>query len=307
MENDLEQRNTKLNELESESAKKASQIEQLVQSLDEVTKKYQETEISTKKLQDEVEIDKNDLNRQLGVSQEKISILNENLTVKDTLIADLKNNLENIQACLKSKNSENESSSDLMQQLNETISSRDLTIEDLRVKVYSVEKVNKEIEDQLRNIMVANDQTAKESKSKISELLEQVTLLEQVKEKEVEELSSKLSFVQSQLNIFESSAEASKTNLKTSQQRENDFLLKIKDLELKEAELMLLNQSMNRRVEELETMKGISRKGDVYDQEMQSHVEFLNSIIADMHKKNLKLTQQVELLGVTSSSLDQSG
>lgn len=241
-----------------------------------------------------------------GKDEELLKIVHE-CTEKDNRIGDLKTNLENIQSCLNSRNDEKDSSTELVQQLNEAISVRDVTIDELKNKVYLVEKSNKEIEDQLKNIVRAKNQTASECELRISELKEQVLLLEEVKEKEVSELASKVKTIQSQQKAYETTAESSKSNLKLSQNRESDLLLKIKDLELKEAELLLLNQSMNRKVDELETLKGVPRTGDVYDQEMQSHIDFLNSIIADMHKKNLALTHQVEVLGLAPSSAEASG
>lgn len=236
-----------------------------------------------------------------GKDEELLKLVRE-ISDKDNQIGDMKNNLENLQSCLSTRNNENESTVEVVQQLNETVSNRDFTIRELKMKIFSVEKLNNDIEDQLKNIMVARQQTASESQSQINDLQEQINILEQVKESEVNELSTKLSLIKSQLSMYENAAETSNSSLKVSQGHENELLLKIKDLEMRETELLLLNQAQKRKVEELETSKGIPRAGDAYDQEMQAHIEFLNSIISDMHKKNLKLTQKMDLLVSGSTS-----
>lgn len=236
-----------------------------------------------------------------GKDEELLKLVRE-ISDKDSQVGDLKTHLENLQACLNSKNNESESTVEVVQQLNETVSNRDFTIRELKMKIFSVEKLNNDIEDQLKNIMVAREQTTNESQLKINDLKEQISLLEQVKETEVNELSTKLSLIKSQLSMYENAAETSNSSLKVSQVHENELLLKIKDLEMRETELLLLNQSQKRKIDELETLKGVPRAGDAYDQEMQAHIEFLNTIITDMHKKNLKLTQKMDLLVSGSST-----
>lgn len=227
-------------------------------------------------------------------------------TSKDSLIADLTTNLDNIQSCLKSTSTENESTTMLVQKLNQDVSGRDAEIRELKMKVFSVEKINKDIEDQMKNIVEAKDQKVNQSQSQIDDLMEQLALMEEVKEREVSELSSELSFLRSKMSVFESSTESSTSNLKVYQMRESELMLKIKDLELKEAELELLTSALKRKNDELETTKGVPRSGDAYDQEMQSHIDFLKEIISDMDKKNRKLTSQVELLLSGASTSDAS-
>ena len=123
MGNDLEQRNTKLNELESENVKKviknlilnqccvlsfisqASQIEQLNQSLDDVTKKFQDAEIFAKKLQDERNLSQTaqmeQLNQSLNETTNKLRIAEEQKKTFENQIqsfnekmTEMKNNLE---------------------------------------------------------------------------------------------------------------------------------------------------------------------------------------------------------------------
>lgn len=237
-----------------------------------------------------------------GKDEELRRVAHEAVT-KDNLIADLNSNLENIKTCLETVSIEKETSSKSLHELHETISSRDFTIDQLKERAYSLEKVNKELESQLKNFDVAKNKTASESQLQINDLMEQIVMLEDVKEKEVRQLTSRLEQLQSQMSFTNS--EASMT-VKSARSSEQSLLVKVKDLELRETELMLLTANLQRKMAELEEMKGVPRTGDAYDTELQNHIEFLNSIIADMHKKNLHLSKQVELLAAGPSLSDES-
>ena len=296
-----------INDLRQEITSKEQEKDVVIEKLHLREEEVVQLQAAIKDLEAKLERESEDVHKLLkGKDKELLKVVKE-CTTKDNLISDLKTNLDNIQSCLKLTNSEKDMTSELVQKLNQEISTRDSDIRDLKMKVYEVEKVNKDIEDQIKNILNAKNQLTNESKMQINDLLEQVQLLEQVKEREVEELSTKMTSMQSQMKMNASSVDASETNLKASQVRETDFLKTIKTLELKETELSMANQALKRKVDELETMKGVPRTGDAYDQEMQSHIDFLNSIITDMHMKNLKLTQQVELLESGPSAHDASG
>lgn len=251
---------------------------------------------SIKGLELRLEAELGDTQKLLKGKDEELLKAVRDCSTKDNLIADLQTNLENFKACLNSTNNEKESTTELVQKLNQEVAIRDSDIRELKMKIYSVEKMNKDIEDQMKNIVCSKEATITESQMRIVDLMEQVQLLDQVKEKEVFELSTKLYLVQEQLQMHESTANLSTSNLDVSLKRESELKNKIKDLELHETELLLLNQGLKREISELESKKGVPRTGDAYDQELQNHIEFLNSIIADMHKTNLELSQKVEVL-----------
>lgn len=298
----------KLNEMNDFIKSKDQERDIAIEKLHLREEEIVQLQAAVKSLEEKLQQDIDETHKLLTGKDEELQKIVHECTTKENLIAGLKMNLENLQACLSSSSIEKDSTVTLVQELNQTISSRDMTIRDLKMKVYEVEKANKEVDDQLKNFNRAKDQTADDNDTKIADLMEQISLLEMVKEKEVKDLESKVSMFESQMSIYRSDTETATSSQKLSQNRENDLLLKIKDLELHETELMLLNQTMKRQMEELETMKGVPKSGDAYDQEMTSHIEFLNSIISDMHKKNLKLTQKVEaLVAGPSGGADASG
>lgn len=291
---------SKINELEKFISEKDQDKIVVVEKLHRREDEIVQLQAAVKDLEDKLQKESDDSHKLLqGKDQEMLKMVHES-TSKDTMISDLQNNLDNIQACLMSMTNDKVSTTDMVLKLNETVSSRDLRINELNLKVHSIEQLNKEIEDQMKNMMSFKDKSAGESQLKINDLLEQIAMLEEVKAREVQELSSNLELVKSQLNMYENASEASTNSLKTSRSRENELQLKIKDLELRENELLMLNQGLKRKNEELEAAK-IVPKGEDYDQEMSAHIEFLNSIIADMQKKNDMLTQKVELLCAGSS------
>jgi CAP-Gly domain-containing linker protein 1 len=172
------------------------------------------------------------------------------------------------------------------------------------MKVFSVEKANKEIEDHLKNLTDVKKKMETESQLQIADLMEQLTIFEEVKEKEVGELNRKYSEALSRMNSAENSSES---NLMAVQRREAELLLQIKELEVKEAEMTLLTQSLRRKNQELEEMKVTPRFDSAGDTDTEAQIQFLNSIIADMQKKNMELTSQVELLVMGSATAADSG
>ena len=109
-------------------------------------------------------------------------------------------------------------------------------------------------------------------------------------------MTDKLSKIESQMNIYRTESVMSKDNDKIQQ----ELLLRIKDLEMNETELQIENQTLKRQLEEAQnnTSAPVPKvEGAAGDQDLIEHIEFLNSIIADMHKKNLKLSKQIDTFG----------
>jgi hypothetical protein len=71
--------------------------------------------------------------------------------------------------------------------------------------------------------------------------------------------------------------------------------------------MTLLNQSLRRKNQELEAMKVTPRFDSAGDADNEAQIQFLNSIIADMQKKNSELTSQVELLVMGPATAGDSG
>jgi hypothetical protein len=97
------------------------------------------------------------------------------------------------------------------------------------MKVFSVEKANKEIEDHLKNLTDVKKKMETESQLQIADLMEQLTIFEEVKEKEVGELNRKCNEALTRMNSAENSSES---NLMAVQRREAELLLQIKELEV---------------------------------------------------------------------------
>jgi chromosome segregation ATPase len=195
---------------------------------------------------------------------------------------------------------EKTSSSTIIRDLNNAISSRDAQMRELKLKIHQIEVNLNDKEDQLKNVCSLKDRIETESKMQIADLVEQINILEEVKHKEVGDMSEKLSTIESQLSIFQSESQMSRDSEKI----QRDLLSRIKDLEMSETELQITNQNLKRQIEEFQSNNTASVpkiEGNPGEQDLVEHIEFLNSIIADMHKKNLKLTKQIQSLEVGTS------
>lgn len=254
--------------------------------------------LQLKNVVSEMEILKNSIeesNRMMVKEKEdKLNLMMNDSVTKDSLIADLQNNLANLQMCLNTVNLDQSSSSQELLELQKTISMRDMTVEEMKKRIIELDVQFQEREYRLNNVESSRMKLESESQTTINELQEQIALLEEVKYKEVLELTNKLQNVESKILSFSSVAESSSSDLKLIQKQEGELMRKIKDLEISETELMITNQSLKKEVEQLKQMTSIPKPAEgMEDDESRDQIAFLNSIIADMHKKNLKLTKQV--------------
>ena len=274
------------------------------QQIEELIKKFQlrDDEISQQKLVfNELETLKTsvDENNKIMVKErdEKLSVMKADSTIKDNLIADLQNNLENLQTCLNTVNLDKVTSSQELFELQNTVSMRDVSIEEMKKRIADLDSKFHERENRLMNVESSRSKLESDSKIAINELQEQINLLEEVKHKEVSELSAKLESVESKMLSFGSEAESSSSNLKLVQKHEVELMRQIKDLEISETELMITNSSLKKELEQMKLSTNIPKPVEgMDDDESRDQIAFLNSIIADMHKKNLKLTKQVASL-----------
>lgn len=297
----------KINELESKISSGSQDKDVVVEKLHLREEEIVQLQAAMKTYEDKMKLEADDYHKLLqGKDEELLKTVHESAT-KDNLIADLKMNLENIQSCLNSTSSEKNLSVEAMEQLNAAVSERDFNIEELKLKFHSIEQINKQLEDQIKNMSQTAGKQANETELQIADLMEQLAIFEEVKAKEVLELNMKCSQIHSQLSLYENATESSATSLKSSQGRETELLAKVEEMEYETTKLKYLNQSYESRIAELEEMKGVPRVGDAYNKEMDAHIEFLNSIITDMHKKNAELVQQVKVLGTPAASGDATG
>ncbi|XP_070496865.1 restin homolog isoform X3 [Chironomus tepperi] len=290
----------KLNELNQSIAKKDYEKE-------EVVKRLQQREDDIKILNEQIKEEKNKLldeidsiQRQVKSKEDEITKMANECASKDELLADLRNNMENLKSCLNTVNVEKTSSTNIIEELNNTISARDYTVSELNMKIQQIEASLADKDDQLKNVYSLKTRIETESKMKIDDLMEQINILEDVKHQEVGEMAAKLSMIESQMSIYRTESVMSKDNEKINQ----ELLLRIKDLEMSETEMQIENQKLKRQLDEIQSNASVpvpKVEGAAGDQDLIEHIEFLNSIIADMHKKNLKLSKQIETFGTGSS------
>lgn len=296
----------KLNELHQTLSAKDFEKDEILKRLklreDDISELHTSIKKQERALQEEIDNAREKVNAK---DDELLKITHESNT-KDILVADLKNNLENLKTCLHKVSLDKESSTDLMQKLNETITQRESDLNDIKIKMQQMETSMIDKEHQLKNIYSIKEKIECESKTRIDDLIEQINILEEVKHKENEEWSKRLTLVESQLSIYQNEAESSSASFKLNQKQSEEFLLKIKDLEISETELKISNQALRRQIEEVQSLSSIPKEeGSAGGSDLVEHIEFLNSIIADMHKKNLKLSKQVQILETAPSNLQQ--
>ncbi|KAL7043611.1 hypothetical protein ACKWTF_001595 [Chironomus riparius] len=290
----------RLNELNQAIAKKDFEKE-------EVIKRLQQREGDIKILNEQIKEEKDKLLdeidgilRQVKSKDDEITKMANECASKDELLADLRNNIENLKSCLNTVNMEKSSSTNIIEDLNNAISARDFTVSELNLKLKTYEASLADKEDQLKNVYSIKTKIESESKMKIDDLMEQIEIIEDVKHKEVGEMSDKLSQIESQMNVYRTESVMSKDNDKIQQ----ELLIRIKDLEMNETEYQIEIKSLKRQLEETQnnTSAPVPKvEGAAGDQDLIEHIEFLNSIIADMHKKNLKLSKQIDTFGSGTS------
>lgn len=305
----------------SEMQKKLNELNQAIAAKDfekeEVLKRLQLREDEIGDLHTSIKQQEEKLRKEIESTQGLVKIKENELqkmafecSSKDNLVADLQNNLENLKTCLKNATTEKDSTTDVMDTLKDTLAQRESTLNELRMKLQQMESGMIDKERQLENAFALKEKLESETRMKIEDLMEQISILEDVKHRENQDWSNKLSVLESQLSIYQNEAEASSSNMKLNQKQSEELLLKIKDLEISETELRIANQTLKRQIEELQSIGHVPKvEGEAENQDLVEHIEFLNSIIADMHKKNLKLTKQVQVLetGPSSSFRNSSG
>jgi len=290
----------KLNELNQTIAKKDYENE-------EVMKRLQQREDDVKILNEQIKEEKNKLldeidgiQRQVKAKDDEITKMANECASKDDLLADLRNNMENLKSCLNTVNIEKTSSTNVIEDLNNVISAREYAINELNLKMRQYEASLMDKEDQLKNVYSLKTRIESESKMKIDDLMEQINILEDVKHQEVGEMSEKLSKIESQMTIYRTESVMSKDNDRI----QHELLQRIKDLEMIETENQIEIQTLKRQLEESQNNASAlvpKVDGAAGDQDLVDHIEFLNSIIADMHKKNLKLSKQIDSFGTGSN------
>lgn len=293
----------KLNELHQSISAKDFEKDEILKRLklreDDITELHTSIKQQGSALQEEID----NARKLVNAKDNDLLKLMQESTKKDNLVADLKNNLENLKTCLKNVSNDKDSSTNLMEKLNDTIAERESALNDIKIKMQQMEASLIDKEHQLKNIYSIKEKLESESKTRIEDLMEQINILEEVKHKENDEWYKRLTLVESQLSIYQSEAESSSSSSKLNQRQSEEFLLKIKDLEISETELKISNQALRRKIEEIESLVSIPKvEGSADGQDLVEHIEFLNSIIADMHKKNLKLSKQVQILETAPSN-----
>jgi len=316
LEERIETEQKKSEEIEEQSNKKRSEMEAKVNELIQlINSKEEEKEAIARQVQskdDEIQSLKSSVSsievkqkeetesvhKLLQLRDEELRKITQECTTKENLISELKNNLENLQSCLNTTSLDNESSVKLVRELNESISTRDFSIRDLKMQLFEIEKQNAEKDNQLKNVSSMKLKLETESQMRIDDLMEQLNLLEEVKHQEVSEMSLQVKTLESKVSVYGSEAKDSSSSQRELMKREEELLSRIKDLEMSETELMINNQTLKRQMDELKQSGPSTEPSTVTlsGNDSEDQIAFLNSIIADMHKKNKKLTKKVQTL-----------
>lgn len=123
--------------------------------------------------------------------------------------------------------------------------------------------------------------------------------------------------METQIETINLEAKATSSNLQILHKREQELSCKNTDHELRETELMIANKKLAKEVETLKTQltlsettaktQQIASKIEMFDDDSDSvaQIAFLNSIIADMHKKNETLGQRIQALEMNPMDIAQ--
>lgn len=161
-----------------------------------------------------------------------------------------------------------------------------------------------------------------ESSHKLHEVNQKLLEMENVKQQEIAELQERLS---STLSKFEAQmSESAKTvgTMRSVEKRQQELECEKKELELRETEMQIASRKLQKEVDllrvqlatkdsdirklrqELESAAGTATTmgitSETTDDDAGAQINFLNSIIADMQRKNDKLTLRIQALEQTS-------
>ncbi|XP_062547632.1 restin homolog isoform X5 [Armigeres subalbatus] len=254
--------------------------------------------------------------------------LHEKLTQKEDEVRQLTEKLESTEQCLNEKNQIGEKTAAVANSLKEELDKTKAVVKEQEEKMKEQHRKIDELEiklsaqsTQFEEVLNKKKTSETESSHKLHEMNQKLLELENIKQLEISELSSKLAET---MNKFETQmVESAKTvgSMRSVEKRQYELECEKKELELRETEMAITTRKLQKEADLLRSqllskdseIRKLSQElanassnaplissTDGTDGDTGAQINFLNSIIADMQRKNDKLTLRIQALEQTS-------
>jgi CAP-Gly domain-containing linker protein 1 len=216
----------------------------------------------------------------------------EDMEIKGKIIEDLNEKLADLELCLY----ETDTKADPKYvELQESLSEKELKIQHFQELIKNWEvKCKKQEKVFQKEIQL----TKSASSGKIHQLEEKIECFESKRNDELRKLKEKLLQVEATIDSFSGEAKSCAERLKEKCKRETELIEYIKELECRETELTTLNEHLQKQMEDLLESGHIVRPDT---SESDEHIDFLNSMVTNLHADKLRLLNRVEALESESS------
>ncbi|XP_031623867.1 restin homolog isoform X3 [Contarinia nasturtii] len=301
--NDAEQAKTEIENLIKTTVNESNEKDKIIKSLEEKVSQL----APSVNLSDDLKNELKDKSEELKVKESNINELVKTVDDLKKQCAEKDAKLENV---LQEKDLETKRSLEDIQQKTRELGEAHKKI----AAAATVEADNKQLKDKIAELIANLDRVQVENQQKVKEITEnsstqnaeltalrtELQQLEETKKKEIDELTLKL--WDSEAKVQEQSNNIDKLNESQSNDEETARALKTREAELLlankklEGEIITLKSSLKekeRLLAVIETSTSPKQPEFVTDGEPGAQITFLNSIIADMQRKNEALKEQI--------------
>ncbi|XP_053694329.1 restin homolog isoform X3 [Sabethes cyaneus] len=265
----------------------------------------------------------------LQQTRTELQSLRDDLAKKDADIEQLTSKLHTTEKCLSEKSEQENKSTVEASNLKDELEKTKLIIRDQKEQLTAQNGTIHELETKLvahgtqfEELLNKKKTSETESSHMVHELNQKLLEMESLKQREITELQSRLTEI---LEKFEAQMAESTKNfgtMRSVEKRQQELECEKKDLELRETEMQISQRKLQKEVDllcqqvlikdseirklSLELASGAKvttsaiTSNNETGQESDAQINFLNSIIADMQRKNEKLTQRIEAMERTS-------
>lgn len=246
----------------------------------------------------------------------EIQTLKENLTVHSDELLEKSQNLEATLKCLNEKTkevetivTENSSLEHKMAIIQNSLSDKEIEVKNSQSKITELITEKEIMQKRIDEILSNKQSEESQSNDAVTALSQQLQLLEASKKQEIDSLHAVLDEVQSKIAKQCEEVELQYNNLNLAQKREQDLEQQKIEVQRRENELKRLNDSFGKQIlllkqqlaekdTEISSIKENTVNTVSFDDDTSSEakIAFLNTIIADMQKKNENLVSRIRML-----------
>ncbi|XP_055548764.1 restin homolog isoform X3 [Wyeomyia smithii] len=297
--------------------------EQLIKQKEEDVQRQTVEQENLQKAVSEKEIDSQQIRTELKV-------IRENLKKKEEELQNLTSKLSSTEKCLSEKSEQETKAAVEVSNLKDEIDKAKLTVKDQSEQLKEQNRTILELETKLaahgaqfEELLNKKKSSETESSHIVHELNQKLLEMESLKQQEVTELQNRLAETVSKIEAQIAESTKNAGSVRSAEKRQQELECEKKDLELRETEMVITQRKLQKEVDLLR-QQVLSKDSEIRklsselasataavsaspiisgvgeNQDSDAQISFLNSIIADMQRKNDKLTLRIQALEQTS-------